>query len=138
MRLICALLVGSALVASAVPASAGPARDNNRAEAQLVKALAGRVAGKPVDCINLSDIQSSEIIDHTAILYRTNGGRVYVNRPDTGAESLDRDDILITDTWDSRLCSIDIVRLIEQSSHFERGFVGLGAFVPYAKVVAAN
>lgn len=138
MRIVSTLLIGAALLGSAIPAFAGSVGDNGKAEARLTKALEGRVAGKPVDCINLRDIQSSEIIDRTAILYRTNGNRLYVNRPDTGAESLYRDDILITNTWDSRLCSIDIVRLVDQGSRFEHGFVGLGAFVPYVKAVAAN
>ncbi len=138
MRILSALLAGAALLTIGLPAAAAGRYDNSEAEARLAKALAGRVAGKPVDCINLRDIQSSEIIDRTAIVYRTGGGRLYVNRPTTGAESLDRDDILVTKTWDSRLCSIDIVRLVDRGSSFERGFVGLGEFVPYVKAVAAN
>lgn len=138
MRTLFALIAGTAILASALPATAASRLDNGRAEARLAKALDGRVAGEPVDCINLRDIQSSEIIDRTAILYRTGGGRLYVNYPRIGAESLDRDDILLIKTWDSRLCSIDIVRLIDQGSRFEHGFVGLGAFVPYVKVAAAD
>lgn len=138
MRILSALLVGAALLTSGIPASAASARYNSKAEARLAKALEGRVPGKPVDCINLRDIQSSEIIDRTAILYRTGGNRLYLNRPETGAESLGRDDILVTKTSDSRLCSIDIVRLVDQGSRFEHGFVGLGAFVPYVKARAAN
>ena len=137
MRILSALIVGAALLAP-ISVSAASVRDNSRAEARLAKALEGRVAGKPVDCINLRDIQSSEIIDGTAIVYKTGGGRLYVNYPKSGAESLERDDILLTKTWESRLCSIDIVRLIDQGSRFERGFVGLGAFVPYVKAPVAN
>ena len=136
MRNFSMLLAGAAILVSGLPVAAA-SRDNSTAEARLAKALEGRVAGKPVDCINLRDIQSSEIIDRTAILYRT-GSRLYVNRPQVGAESLDRDDILVTKTWDSRLCSIDVVRLIDNGSHFEHGFVGLGEFVPYVKAAAAN
>ena len=136
MRILSALLAAAVLTAG-MPLSAA-ARDNAKAEARLAKALEGRVAGKPVDCINLRDIQSSEIIDRTAILYRTSGGRLYVNRPQIGAESLERDDILVVRTWDSRLCSIDTIRLVDQGSRFERGFVGLGSFVPYAKAAAAD
>nr|WP_232475915.1 hypothetical protein [Sphingomonas formosensis] len=101
-------------------------------EAKLAKALQGRVAGKPVSCINLRDIDSSEIIDGTAILYKV-GSTTYVNRPKIGADSLRWDPILVTDTHSSQLCSIDTVKLIDRSSHFYQGFVGLGDFVPYRK-----
>lgn len=101
-------------------------------EARLDKLLDGRIAGKPVDCINLRDIQSSEIIDRTAIVYRV-GAKYYVNRPRSGASWLDSDDILVTRTVTGRLCSIDSVNLIDRGSRFQRGFVSLGEFVPYSR-----
>jgi hypothetical protein len=102
-------------------------------EARLDRMLAGRVAGKPVDCINLRDIRSSQIIDRTAIVYQV-GGKLYVNRPRGGASSLDDNDILVTNTVTSQLCRIDTVRLIDRTSRFYSGFVSLGEFVPYTKV----
>ena len=101
-------------------------------ETRLDRMLEGRLPGKPVDCINLRDIRSSQIIDRTAIVYQV-GGKLYVNRPRGGASSLDRDDILVTNTVSSQLCSIDTVRLIDRASRFPHGFVSLGKFVPYAK-----
>ncbi|MBS0502754.1 MAG: hypothetical protein JSS55_02930 [Proteobacteria bacterium] len=101
-------------------------------EARLDRMLEGRVAGRPVDCINLRDIRSSQIIDGTAIVYQV-GGKLYVNRPRGGASSLDRDDILVTNTVTSQLCSIDVVHLVDRTSRFQTGFVQLGEFVPYAK-----
>jgi len=95
--------------------------------------LSGRVAGKPVDCISLRDIRSSQIIDDTAIVYDTGGGRLFVNRPRIGAESLDSDDILVTKTYGSELCSLDTVHLIDRGSQIQSGFVGLGEFVPYSR-----
>ena len=61
-----------------------------------------------------------------------------MNRPTSGQRSLDRNDILVTDTHSSQLCSIDTVRLIDRSSQFYSGFVGLGEFVPYTKDAAAD
>ena len=101
-------------------------------EARLDRMLAGRVAGKPVDCINLRDIRSSQIIDRTAIVYQV-GGKLYVNRPRGGASSLDSDDILVTNSVTSQLCRVDTVRLVDRTSRFYSGFVSLGEFVPYAK-----
>ena len=132
MRIAVTAIASLALV-GLVPAHAAPDR-STRAAAELARALEGRVAGKPVDCLNLRDIRSTQIIDRTAILYETNGGTLYVNTPEGGAQSLDKWDILVTDTHSSRLCDIDIVRLIDSGSHFQTGFVNLGEFVPYRKV----
>jgi hypothetical protein len=126
------ILIASALTTVAAQAFADPSLAQ-RAEARLARALEGRTAGQPVDCLNLQDIQSSEIIDHTAILYRTSGDWLYVNRPRAGQSSLDDDDILLTDTHTSQLCSIDIVTLLDRSSRFFSGSVALGKFVPYTK-----
>jgi hypothetical protein len=122
-------LFGAVLMAGA--GSAKPTAQQN-AEARLSKALEGRVAGKPVDCIPLRQIQSSQIFDRTAILYQV-GSTWYVNRPTSGANFLDRNDILVTDTRSSDLCSIDIVRLLDSSTRFPSGTLGLGKFVPYTK-----
>jgi len=119
------------LIAGAGIASAHTS-DNLRAEAKLAKALEGRIAGAPVDCIQLRDIQSSRIFDGTAILYDT-GDTLYLNRPTSGASWLNNSDVLVTDTHSSQLCSIDIVRLFDNASHMPNGSVGLGKFVPYTK-----
>ncbi|MET0251884.1 MAG: hypothetical protein ABW203_06870 [Novosphingobium sp.] len=130
-------LIGTALAAAAVvalPAMAG-ARERLQPEAKLEKMLAGRVAGEAVDCIYTPSIRDTRIVDKTAIVYEV--GRVlYVNRPDSGASSLDDDDILITKLHGTQLCSIDIVQLRDRSTHFYSGLVGLGDFVPYRKVAA--
>jgi len=131
MRVLTSLLLGAALIGAAAAASAAE-RDNSKGEAKLAKAIAGRVAGKPVNCINQRNITSSQIIDRTAIIYQV-GRTLYVNRPRIGESSLDDDDILVTKTYSSQLCSLDTIRLLDRSSRFETGFVGLGEFVPYVK-----
>ena len=105
-------------------------------KARTAKLLEGRVAGTPKSCITLPRVDSSQVIDKTAIVYR-DGATLWVNRPRSGAESLNDDDVLVTKTTGSQLCSIDTVQLHDRSSHFWRGFVSLGAFVPYSKVKTA-
>jgi hypothetical protein len=127
------LLLTSALMASTTAAYAEPtAAVQARGEAELAKMIDGRVAGAPVDCIQQRNIESSVVIDGTAIVYR-DGARLYVNRPESGGNFLDSDDILVTDTHTPELCSIDVVHLIDRTSGIQRGFVGLGKFVPYSK-----
>ena len=132
MRILSSLLLGAALIGTGAAAPAAT-RDNGKSEAKLASALEGRVAGKPVSCISMRDITSTEIFDGTAILYRVGGGRVYVNRPKIAADALDDDDILVTKTYGSQLCNLDTVKLIDRGSRFEHGFVGLGDFVPYTR-----
>ena len=130
--LIPGILAAAALAAS--PAVA--AKEKRNPEEQLAKLLDGRVAGDPRSCITQSRIDSSQIIDKTAIVYR-DGSTLWVNRPRSGAQSLDEDDVLVTKLTGSQLCSIDTVQLHDRASHFWRGFVSLGEFVPYRKVKAA-
>ena len=123
------LVIGTALLLTAGTAIA---RERLTGEARLARILDGRVAGQPVNCISLSNARSSEVVDDTAIVYRS-GGTLYVNRPRIGADALDDDSILVTRTTSNTLCSIDMVHLIDRVSHFQRGFVTLGEFVPYRK-----
>jgi hypothetical protein len=123
------LLTLGALMMAAAPAHAAKPRDG---EAELAKAIEGRIAGTPVDCVNLRNVRSSQIIDHTAIVYDT-GSTLYVNRPRAGRESLDRWDTLVTKTFSSDLCSIDVVQLWDSGSRMQSGTVFLGEFVPYKR-----
>ena len=108
------------------------ARPRLSGEEQLAKLLDGRVAGKPVNCIQLSNVQSTRVIDKTAIVYGS-GGTLYVQRPRSGASSLDSNDILFTQLTMSQLCSIDIVQIRDRNGFFFRGSIALDEFVPYTK-----
>jgi hypothetical protein len=135
-KTIAALLAATTVLSLAVTADARPRLSP---EAKLAKLLDGRVAGEPQDCIYLPSVHGTRIIDKTAIVYES-GRTLWVNRPRSGASSLDDDDVLVTDLHGSgsQLCSIDIVRLHDRTSHFYSGFVGLGKFVPYRKVRSAS
>ena len=122
------LLAGATLLA-AVPALAAPRLSP---EAQLAQAVEGRVAGEPVNCISLRGAGSSQIIENSAIVYRS-GGTLYVNRPRAGADSLSNWDALLTRTFGSQLCSGDVVQMIDPSTGHMRGLVFLGDFVPYKR-----
>lgn len=117
----------------AIPATAGPRLSPGQ---QLDKALAGRVAGKPVDCIDPRFNSDTRIIDRTAIIYGS-GRTVYLQQPDN-ARALRDDDVLVTELRGSgQLCSIDTVKLHDRSGGWYRGFVGLNRFVPYTRAQTA-
>lgn len=128
-------LVPVLIAATALAATPAVAKEKLAPEAQLAKLLEGRTAGEPQDCITLSSVSDSQVIDKTAIVYRI-GGTLWVNRPTTGAESLNDDVVLVTKLSTGRLCSIDTVELHDRTSNFYRGFVGLGKFVPYRRAAS--
>lgn len=130
------LLFATVLFAAGASAAA-PHSPDPKGEAQLAQLVAGRVAGKPVSCINAHDYDNVEIIDHTALVYR-DGSRLYVNRPTGGREFLDNDDVLVTRLYSSQLCRVDPVNLVDRYTRFPSGFVSLGDFVPYTKPQAAG
>ena len=123
-------LIAASLVATGATAAQGRERDP---EAQLARALEGRVAGEPVNCIDLHRIRSSRVIEGTAILYDA-GSVIYVNRPRNGAEELNRFDTLVTRTPSTQLCSVDVVHTVDLASDTLTGVVFLDEFVPYRRV----
>ncbi len=130
MRMI-SFALAALLVTSGAPAMARQSLQQ-RGEAQLAKELQGRVAGKPQKCLDRDSSDSSYIIDGTAIVYRTLGNKIYVNRPN-GAAQLRDDDIPVLFVTGSQLCRLDRVKLLDRSTRMDRGFVRLGDFVPYTK-----
>ena len=128
MRKLLPLLAGTlALVGASVQAAPVDR------EAQLARRLAGRVAGDPVQCIDLHRVRSSQIINDTAIVYDA-GSVLYVNRPDNGADSLDDNDTMVTRLYSTQLCNIDTVQMVDRVSGAMTGIIFLGDFVPYRRV----
>lgn len=124
--------IAIAIVTATVLLSAPAVQAKMSGEEKLAKILEGREAGKPVNCITLSDSRDARIIDKTAIVYGR-GRTIYVNRP-MNADDLDDDDIMVTKTSLSQLCRLDTVRMRDRSQFFFTGFVGLEQFVPYRRV----
>ena len=120
----------AAVAVAASPAAAQPLSPEER----LARAVEGRVAGEPVDCIDTSFFRSTRIVDGTAIIYERGGDTIFVNRPRAGQRSLDRSDVLLTEIRGGRLCRGDVVRLLDSGARFPTGMVFLGDFIPYRRV----
>lgn len=125
------LALAAATVALSAPAAV-QAKPKLTPQERLEKILAGRVAGKPVSCINLTTARDSQIIDKTAIVYN-DGNTIWVNTPKF-PNHLDDDDVMVTETHGSQLCRMDVVRMHDRSDFMYSGFVSLEDFVPYRKV----
>ncbi|HMG45954.1 MAG TPA: hypothetical protein VK614_00640 [Allosphingosinicella sp.] len=126
MRKLLPLLAASMLIGGA--ALAKPVDH----EAELARRLAGRVAGDPVQCIDLHRIRSSQVINDTAIVWDA-GGVVYVSRPVNGADSLDENDTMVLRLPTTQLCNVDTVTMVDRVSGMLTGVVFLGDFIPYRR-----
>jgi hypothetical protein len=125
------LLAGAALMFGAAAPAADDARDA-RAQAKLDKALAGRVAAAPVDCVEAGRVGGPEIIDGRTILYR-DMGRVWRNDLPDQCGALRPGRILVVRLWGSRLCRGDFVEIADGGSSIPMGSCRLGGFTPYQK-----
>ena len=130
MRLLpfAALLTLAGAAGAAAPSAVPPPLSEAAA-----KALAGRTAGRPVECVHLRDVQQTQIIDETAIIYQLGNRRWLVNFPEGGCTSLRKDRALITRTPSDNLCRGDIAVVVDPFSRIESGSCGLGSFVPYTR-----
>lgn len=131
MKKLLPCILGAAAAALTV-APAGAASWAEKAQARLARDLEGRVAGHPVECIDMRQVRSSRIVDGEAFVYEA-GSTIYVNRPRAGARTLDHWDKLLTLTETTRLCRTDTVRLYDPSFTFQTGLLFLGDFVPYRR-----
>jgi hypothetical protein len=136
MNLRFPLLIAAGAVALLGSASAQQIPRSAKAQQELTKALAGRVAGAPVDCINdfRSQVRMTVIDDHT-LLFR-NHGVVYVQNPPGGCANISNKTNALTTRRSStnQLCAGDINQVVQPSSGIFRGSCAFGPFVPYRKV----
>jgi hypothetical protein len=132
---------GAALAAAsgiAVLASCVTAPDQithtSKAQAQLSRALAGRSAGPPVDCIRNYPANQMHIVDDSTILF-DQGGTVYIQQPRGGCPGIDTPgNVLITrSAGTNSTCSGDIGNIVHIPTGMGRGSCIFSQFVPYRK-----
>jgi Family of unknown function (DUF6491) len=96
--------------------------------------LAGDPAEKQggVNCISLSRIQSTEVIDKQHILFRLAGKNLYVNTLPRACPGLMRDKAYMYRTSQSQLCNLDMITVLDQMPFglTAGASCGLGTFEP--------
>ena len=105
-----------------------------REQRELTEALAGRVPGKPVNCLPNYRANDMQIIDDWTILFK-DGRTVYVQNPRGGCPGIaSRRNVLVTRLrGTTQLCSGDISHLIDPSSGIGGGSCVFSEFVPYTR-----
>ncbi len=128
-RPILALLAGAVFGLAGATATA---QSTTADEAELAGLLAGwQAAGPPQPCLNFRRAGSIRIVNRTAIVYRI-GRMLYVNRPTSGAERLDRRDALVNRRGLPVLCEGEMIELTDPFSEVVR-LARAGPFVPYRR-----
>ncbi|MBA4748822.1 MAG: hypothetical protein H2056_08920 [Sphingopyxis sp.] len=127
-----AMLAGCAPAGSAEPGAA--ALTPKQAEV-LDKQLAGKVAGKPIQCLTSTSRNYQTIrVSDDILLYRASGNLVYRNTLLGSCPGLTRnDDILVIRSFGSGTCKGDFIHLVDRTSGIRGPTCVLGEFVPYRK-----
>jgi len=130
MRLLIFATAAIGLAACAT-ATGQPEQRSAKAQATYDKALAGKVAGKPTNCLSLQRSNDMTVIDDDTILYR-DGRTTYVNKPLGSCNLLSRGSYaLVTRSSGSQLCRGDIATVTDVSTGTTVGSCAIGDFVPY-------
>ncbi|MEO5493764.1 MAG: hypothetical protein ABIR08_07030 [Sphingomonas sp.] len=93
--------------------------------------LAGRIAGKPVDCVDQSQLGGPDIVDNRTILYRQSLRRIWRNDLPAACAGLRPNTTLIVDIYGSQLCRNDHFRTRDTGSIIPGPICRLGKFTPY-------
>lgn len=137
MRAKAYTIVGLSCAVLLAGCSTAPAEVTRSADAQqeLDKALAGRVAGPPVNCLPYSRSTSDmQIIDDWTILFK-HGRTVYLQNPRGGCPGIgSHRNILVTRLrGTTQLCSGDINQLVDPVSGIGGGACVFSQFIPYTR-----
>lgn len=95
--------------------------------------LAGRIAGAPVDCIDLARQGGPEIVDDHTILYRESGRRTWLARPIGTCPSLRPLQTLIVEVYGGRVCRLDRFRVLTPGMTIPSAYCAFDRFTPYDK-----
>lgn len=129
-------LFGLPLLTLLASCTTGPSQYTRSPEAQqeLDRALAGRVPGKPVNCIPSYRSTDMQVIDDWTILFK-DGSTVYLQTPRGGCPGINSfGNVLVTKLHGTtQLCSGDINHLVDPVSGMGGGACVFSEFVPYRK-----
>jgi hypothetical protein len=97
-----------------------------------------RAVGEPKNCVTISHIRSTKVIDSRTIEFRMVGGKTYRNALPQSCPGLKFEDRFSYRTSLNQLCSVDIVRVLHDQGGqlYEGAGCGLGKFQMVEKVAA--
>ncbi|MFD1786880.1 hypothetical protein ACFSC3_04770 [Sphingomonas floccifaciens] len=126
-------LAALALTAGCVATPQETAREQARQDrdlARLDRDLRGWSPGRPQTCVQT---RNANVRIYGDTLVYDDGGRRYLTKTGGGCFGLQRDDIIVTQSFMSQMCRGDIVRTVDRTAGFPSGACSFGDFVPYTK-----
>ena len=99
--------------------------------ATLDKALAGKVVGEKVSCINRESQTSLTVVSNSVLLYRVSRKLVYRNDLIGSCNGLTYGDTMIVRSYGSQLCRGDFTTSANLMTGMTTGACALGDFTPY-------
>ena len=134
MRRLATIAFAASGLAACTANMGQPVQRGARQEAELRQALAGKIAGKPIDCLQSHSSANMQVIDDNVILFN-DGRRTYVQAPRGGCSPLGSGHYtLVTKSFGGMgLCRGDIAQVVDLQSGMTVGSCSLDAFIPYEK-----
>ena len=120
------------LVAAAAAGCAGTGAEPQAGEDVLSRALAGRTAGPPRNCVPIESGRSLTVVERGMILYGS-GRTIWLARLRDPCPSLRRLDTLIVEPMGSQYCRGDQIRSIDPVSRIPGPVCMIDSFVPYTR-----
>jgi len=101
---------------------------------ELNESLAGRIPGKPMDCLPNYRSTQMQVVDESTILFK-DGRTVYVQNPRGGCHGLGLGGYtLVTREFGvNRMCAGDINKTVDLIAGVAGGACVFGPFIPYTK-----
>jgi hypothetical protein len=124
------VLLGSALAVLAMGSGSAIARDRNAVPL-------AEPDGKPVSCVQLSQIRSTSVHGDSTIDFHMAGGKVYRNTLPMSCPSLGFEERFAYKTSLSQLCSVDIITVLQSPGISPGPSCGLGEFQPVKLIKTA-
>ena len=94
--------------------------------------FAGRIAGKPVNCVQLQPSSGPTILDDKTIIYQPVGRRIWRTTP-RGRCPLDPSATLVLFAYGSQICRNDRFRVLQPGNSIPSNICLFDRFVPYVK-----
>jgi hypothetical protein len=116
------LIAALFLSALAAPVAARPLKPAEEAKIQP--------AGKPVNCIQSSQIRETRVRDDSTIDFYMIGNKVYRNKLPQSCPELGFEERFGYSTTIDQLCSVDIIHVLMTSPPMRGASCGLGSFQP--------
>ena len=93
------------------------------------------VSGPPEQCVRLSNIDHTVVVDDQDILFYMHGDKIYRNRLPYTCAGLRINDSFMYRTSLSQLCNVDIITVLDNMGFgfSPRNSCGLGLFYPVSK-----